>query len=148
MPLPRTGNVGHVLIPPSQCPPADTGAELLSHPVLFYGISSAKPLHIGIRQVSSPGSKVTLNSFSCTTHHCGIPDLRLASSVTDISVPNSFFRQVNRQDKSTQDIGGSPYQRISIFLAPRLAQELPPCNILGQQLFKEGLCPLPVRCAR
>lgn len=136
--------MGHVLIPPSQCPPADAGAELPSHPVLFYGTSSANPLHIGIKQLS----RMIVNSFSCTTHHCGIPHLPLASTVTDISVPNSFFRQVNRQDERTRVTGGSPHQRISIFPAPRLAQELPPCNILGQHLFKEGLCPLPVGCAR
>lgn len=98
--------MGHVLIPPSQCPPADTGEELLSHPVLSYSTGSAKPLHVGMKQVSSPGSRGTVNSFSCAIHHCGIPDLPLTSPVTDISVPNSFFRQVNRQEKSTQVIGG------------------------------------------
>lgn len=129
--------MGHVLIPPSQCPPVDRGEELVSHPVLFSGTSSAKPLLISMKQVSSPGSRVIVNSVSCTIHHRGIPDLPLASLVTDISVSNSFFRQVSRQDESAHVIGGSPYQSISMFLAPRLAQELPLCNILGQQLFEE-----------
>lgn len=123
------------------------GATVASSAILWHKRCQT-PLHIGIKQVSSPGSRVIVNSFSCAIHHCGIPDVPLASPVTDISVPSSVFRQVNRQDESTQVIGGSPYQRISILLAPRLAQELPAFNILGQQLFKEGLCPLRVHCAR
>lgn len=83
-----------------------------------------------------------VNNFSRTTHPCGVPHLPLASSMIDISVPNPFFRQINRQDESAQPIAGSPYQRISIFLAPGLAQGFPACNIFGQQLFRKGCCAL------